>query len=85
MSAAPPPLFLSSARTEWRSCARWPNRCRTGRGNELFSSRTGKRDVEFVLVPWKPVIENRIGQEIAGVMRAGTMDWQLGRQRGLGL
>ena len=40
---------------------------------------------EFVLVPWKPVIENRIGQEIAGVMRAGAMDWQFGRQRGLGL
>ncbi|WP_247067355.1 DUF3363 domain-containing protein [Novacetimonas hansenii] len=40
---------------------------------------------EFVLVPWKPVIENRIGQEIAGVMHAGAMDWQLGRQRGLGL
>ena len=40
---------------------------------------------EFVLVPWKPVIENRIGQEISGVMRAGAMDWQLGRQRGLGL
>nr|WP_301274200.1 DUF3363 domain-containing protein [Acetobacter senegalensis] len=40
---------------------------------------------EFVLVPWKPVIDNRIGQEIAGVMRAGAMDWQLGRQRGLGL
>lgn len=40
---------------------------------------------EFVLVPWKPVIENRIGQEIAGVMRGGGMDWQLGRQRGLGL
>ncbi|GBQ61676.1 hypothetical protein AA16373_2224 [Komagataeibacter swingsii DSM 16373] len=40
---------------------------------------------EFVLVPWKPVIENRIGQEIAGVMRGGALDWQLGRQRGLGL
>ncbi|MBB2161825.1 DUF3363 domain-containing protein [Gluconacetobacter sacchari] len=40
---------------------------------------------EFVLVPWKPVINRRIGQEISGVMRAGTMDWQLGRQRGLGL
>ncbi|KXV23378.1 DUF3363 domain-containing protein, partial [Gluconobacter japonicus] len=40
---------------------------------------------EFVLVPWKPVIEKRLGQEIAGVMRAGTMDWQLGRERGLGV
>nr|WP_246376912.1 DUF3363 domain-containing protein [Gluconacetobacter aggeris] len=40
---------------------------------------------EFVLVPWKPVIDQRIGQEISGIMRAGTMDWQLGRQRGLGL
>lgn len=40
---------------------------------------------EFVLVPWKPVIGNRIGQEIAGIMRAGAMDWQFGRERGLGL
>ncbi len=40
---------------------------------------------EFVLVPWKPVIEKRLGQEIADVMRAGTIDWQLGRQRGLGV
>ncbi|GBQ27654.1 DUF3363 domain-containing protein [Gluconacetobacter azotocaptans] len=40
---------------------------------------------EFVLVPWKPVIDRRIGQEISSIMRAGTMDWQLGRQRGLGL
>ncbi|WP_231866886.1 DUF3363 domain-containing protein [Acetobacter malorum] len=40
---------------------------------------------EFVLVPWKPVIEKRLGQEIAGVMRAGTIDWQLGRERGLGV
>lgn len=40
---------------------------------------------EFVLVPWKPVIDRRIGQEVGGVMRAGAMDWQLGRQRGLGV
>jgi type IV secretory pathway VirD2 relaxase len=40
---------------------------------------------EFVLVPWKPVIDRRIGQEIGGVMRAGAMDWQLERARGIGL
>lgn len=40
---------------------------------------------EFVLVPWKPVIEKRLGQELTGVMRAGAIDWQLGRERGLGV
>jgi type IV secretory pathway VirD2 relaxase len=40
---------------------------------------------EFALVPWKPVIDNRIGQEVSSVMRGGAVNWQLGRERGLGL
>jgi len=38
---------------------------------------------QFVLVPWRPVIEHRLGQEVAGVVRAGGVSWQFGRDRGL--
>lgn len=33
----------------------------------------------FALVPWKPVIESRIGREIAGTMRGEEMSWEVGR------
>ena len=40
----------------------------------------------FRLVPWTPSIEKHIGQHISGVARAdGGIDWNFGRQRGLGL
>jgi type IV secretory pathway VirD2 relaxase len=40
---------------------------------------------EFTLVPWRPVIENRLGREVLGVVQGGSVSWQLGRNRGLGL
>lgn len=39
----------------------------------------------FSLVPWRPVIENEIGREVAGIMRGGDVSWQLGRQLGIGI
>ncbi|MGC5830928.1 relaxase/mobilization nuclease and DUF3363 domain-containing protein [Ralstonia pseudosolanacearum] len=36
----------------------------------------------FSLVPWKPVIEQRLGQQIAATMRSGGVSWEIGRQRG---
>lgn len=36
----------------------------------------------FRLVPWKPVIEQRLGQQIAATMRGGIVSWEIGRQRG---
>jgi len=37
---------------------------------------------EFSLVPWRPVLEKQLGQEIAGTMRSsGAIDWTIGRQR----
>jgi hypothetical protein len=36
------------------------------------------------LVPWRPVIESRIGRHVMGVMCAGEISWQFGRGRGLG-
>jgi type IV secretory pathway VirD2 relaxase len=40
---------------------------------------------EFTLVPWRPVIENRLGREVMGVVQGGSVSWQFGRNRGLGL
>ncbi len=40
---------------------------------------------EFTLVPWRPVIENRLGCEVMGVVQRGSVSWQFGRNRGLGL
>jgi type IV secretory pathway VirD2 relaxase len=40
----------------------------------------------FRLVPWQPILENRIGQFMTGIQRDnGDIDWQFGRKRGLGL
>ena len=36
----------------------------------------------FSLVPWKPVVEQRLGQQIAATMRGGGVSWEIGRQRG---
>ena len=40
---------------------------------------------EFTLVPWRPVIESRIGREVMGVVQGGSVSWQFGRKLGLGL
>ncbi len=50
---------------------------------ETFSSDGG---LGFGLVPWQPVLDNRIGQQIMGVVPdGGSIDWSFGRKRGLGL
>ncbi|POS09927.1 relaxase/mobilization nuclease domain-containing protein [Burkholderia gladioli] len=36
----------------------------------------------FSLVPWKPVIEQRLGQHLAATVRCGSVSWEVGRQRG---
>jgi hypothetical protein len=40
---------------------------------------------EFSLVPWRPVLEKNIGKEVSGVVRTSGIDWEIGRQRGLGI
>jgi hypothetical protein len=40
---------------------------------------------EFTPVPWRPVIANRLGREVMGVVRDGSVSWQFGRKLGLGL
>ena len=36
----------------------------------------------FSLVPWKPIIEQRLGQQLAATVRGGGVSWEIGRQRG---
>lgn len=36
----------------------------------------------FRLVPWRPVIEQRQGQQIAATVRSGGVSWEVGRARG---
>ncbi|RVM04653.1 DUF3363 domain-containing protein [Sinorhizobium meliloti] len=40
---------------------------------------------EFTLVPWRPVIDRQLGREVSGGVQGGSVSWQLGRQRGLGV
>jgi type IV secretory pathway VirD2 relaxase len=36
---------------------------------------------EFTLVPWRPVLERRIGREVSGIMRGRDVSWTFGRER----
>ncbi|MDT3430796.1 relaxase/mobilization nuclease and DUF3363 domain-containing protein [Stenotrophomonas maltophilia] len=37
----------------------------------------------FSLVPWRPVIEQRLGQQLAATVRGGDVSWEIGRRRGI--
>jgi type IV secretory pathway VirD2 relaxase len=40
----------------------------------------------FQLVPWRPALEQRLGQQVSGLSApGGSVDWSFGRKRGLGL
>lgn len=39
----------------------------------------------FSLVPWGPVIEKRLGQQIAATVRGGSVSWTISPERGLNL
>ncbi|HEJ2267344.1 TPA: DUF3363 domain-containing protein [Pseudomonas aeruginosa] len=36
----------------------------------------------FSLMPWRPVIEPRLGKQLAATMRSGGVSWEVGRSRG---
>jgi type IV secretory pathway VirD2 relaxase len=40
-----------------------------------------QKSKEFTLVPWRPVLERRIGREVAGIVRGADISWTFGRQR----
>ncbi|WP_333835398.1 DUF3363 domain-containing protein, partial [Rubrimonas sp.] len=55
---------------------------------DLASGRFAMLDdgMGFELVPWKPQLDQHLGQHIAGtVTPGGGVDWTLGRKRGLGI
>ncbi|WP_197387810.1 relaxase/mobilization nuclease and DUF3363 domain-containing protein [Ralstonia pseudosolanacearum] len=53
----------------------------------LASGRYAMLDdgVGFSLVPWKPVIAQRLGEQLAATVRGGGVSWEIGRRRGLGI
>ena len=54
------------------------------RSVQLASGRYALLDdgIGFSLVPWKPVVEQRLGQSVSAVIQGNSASWQLGRQRG---
>ncbi|WP_413439438.1 DUF3363 domain-containing protein [Sulfuriferula sp. GW1] len=50
----------------------------------LASGRFAMLDdsIGFSLVPWRPMIEQRLGQTMTAVVRGGVVSWEFGRQRG---
>ncbi len=50
----------------------------------LVSGRYAMLDdgMGFSLVPWKPVLEQRMGQQIAVTVRGSNVSWEIGRMRG---
>jgi type IV secretory pathway VirD2 relaxase len=54
------------------------------RSVQLASGRFALLDdgIGFSLVPWKPVIEQRLEQSVSAVVQGNSVSWHLGRQRG---
>ncbi len=54
------------------------------RSVQLASGRYALLDdgIGFSLVPWKPVIEQRLGQSVSALLQGNSVSWQLSRQRG---
>jgi type IV secretory pathway VirD2 relaxase len=54
------------------------------RSVQLASGRFAMLDdgMSFSLVPWKPVIDQRLGQTMTATVRGNSVSWEIGRQRG---
>ncbi len=54
---------------------------------QLASGRFAMLDdgVGFSLVPWRPVIDKRLGQDLTAVIQGARVSWELGRSRTLSL
>ncbi len=57
------------------------------RSVQLASGRFAMLDsgIGFSLVPWKPVIEQRLGKTMTAVIRGSNVSWVLERQRGISM
>ncbi|PBB54814.1 MULTISPECIES: relaxase/mobilization nuclease RlxS [Mesorhizobium] len=53
------------------------------RSVELASGKYAliEKSREFVLVPWRPVLERHVGKEISGIVQRDGISWNIGRQR----
>ena len=52
----------------------------------MIESFSGDGGLGFSLVPWQPVLDKRIGQQITGTVHdGGGIEWSLGRKRGIGI
>ena len=51
---------------------------------QLSSGRFAMLDdgMGFSLAPWRPVVEQRLGQQLSAVVRGSSVTWNIGRQRG---
>jgi len=59
-----------------------------GADHQRFALASGRFDhgLGFQLVPWKPSLEKQLDRHVSGVARGdGGIDWDFGRNRGLGL
>ncbi|MBT9508676.1 DUF3363 domain-containing protein, partial [Rhodoferax sp.] len=54
------------------------------RSVQLASGRFAMLDdgIGFSLVPWRPVVEQRLGQQVSAVVHGSSVTWGLGRQHG---
>ena len=49
---------------------------------EIVVRHTSERSgMGFSLVPWKPVIEQRLGQTMTAVVRGASVTWDMGRRQ----
>lgn len=57
------------------------------RSIQLASGRFAMLDdgMGFSLVPWRPVIEQCLGQHVSAVVHGQSVTWQFGRRRGTGI
>jgi type IV secretory pathway VirD2 relaxase len=57
------------------------------RSVQLVSGRFVMLDdgMGFSLVPWRRLIEQRLGQHLSAVVRGSSVSWNIGRQRGIGV
>ena len=57
------------------------------RSVKLASGRYAMLDdgMGFSLVPWRPVIEQRLGQQIAATIKDAGVSWDMGRGRGVSI
>ena len=53
------------------------------RSVQLTSGRFAMLDdgMGFSLVPWRPVVEQRLGQQVSAIVRGSSVTWDMGRRQ----